>query len=82
MEPLLWKGQPCRLDFQGNVSAFTLYQCPLVGRANLASDVDRISSDYDCRDLPTTCARTMCARYCRATRVNRAPPSSLRLEQI
>ncbi|KAH7932874.1 hypothetical protein HPB49_003966 [Dermacentor silvarum] len=82
MEPLLWKGQPCRLDFQGNVSALTLYQRPLVERANLASDADRISSNYDCRDLPTTCDRTMCARYRRATCVNRAPPSTLRLEQI
>ncbi|KAH7965340.1 hypothetical protein HPB49_006162 [Dermacentor silvarum] len=74
------RAQDCRR--KGNVSAFALYQRPLVERANLASDADRISSDNNCRDLPTTCDRRMCARYCHATCVNRAPPCTLRLEQI
>ncbi|KAH7978050.1 hypothetical protein HPB49_004313 [Dermacentor silvarum] len=82
MELLLWKGQPCRLAIQGNVSAFTLHQRPLVERASLASDADRMAPDNNCRDLPTTYDRRMCARYRRATCVNRAPPSTLRLEQI
>ncbi|KAH7977635.1 hypothetical protein HPB49_003064 [Dermacentor silvarum] len=47
---LLWKG----LAFQGDFSGFTLHQTLMVERASLARDLDRIASDYNCRDLPTT----------------------------
>ncbi|KAH7979334.1 hypothetical protein HPB49_009077 [Dermacentor silvarum] len=74
------RAQDCRR--KGNVSAFTLQQRPPVERASLASNADRMASDNNCRHLPTTYDRRMCARYCRATCIDRAPPSTLRLEQI